>query len=758
MTMWRGLVWVAAVVAAMLAVGATTQNPATQPASRPAARREMPRYGAWQASRIGGGGYIQNVVLFPGNPQRCYTYLDVGGPYRSDDGGNSWRSLQGSLPGRRGNYSIRSLSVDPRDDKYVIIAVGSQWEAREGVYISDNGGASWRRALDANFQSDVFRNAGTVLARHSKDSDIVLAGAIDSGVWRSTDNGRTWENVGPKDVNPTDLRFDVANPQLAWLCAHAMDAVVNGQRRKVNGGFFRSENGGKTWNKIADEAPTEILQDPRDRSRLYGIFRREIIKTSTDAGDSWQDCSEGLAIDPSQGGLLSEHRFNVLAAGRDFILTASARGTFYRLECGQNTWKKIERQGVDTGDWFGKMMPGEFQHFGAEVGSIVVDPNDDDHWFFTDWYAMFQTFDSGKNWRLTVDGIEGTVVHQLLQDPSDPAVVHMSMADNAYFKSTDGGRTFRQIKFPGVCANVKDLALSPKLPARVYAVGADNWEWKSNQLYVSIDTGQSWHRSPMTGLSDMSQSRCNSVAVDPANPYTVYLSVSGSIGAGAGGPYRSTDGGKTWAWIGQGLPAGQDFYRHDIWVTGREIAAGPNGSLVTISQDSALVFHFDPKTNQWAKAETKPMGKPYSVVADVLQAGRYYMGVENGLFRSKDSGTTWQRVYDREATHVAVDLAVANRAAASTSDGVILTRDGGENWSMLDKSLPDRVKANMPALAGERIVVGSGGSGCFWMPLSRDGEKPVKAKPPAVASVPSTNPAASNAAATTRPVRVFIEK
>jgi len=757
MTLWRRTMWVAGTVAAAVTAVALAQNPASAPSTKPAPRRDLPRYGAWQASRIGGGGYVQNLLICPTNPARCFAYLDVGGPYRSDDGGNTWRSLQGTLPGRRGNYSVRSLMLDPRNDKQLIMATGSQWEPKEGVYLSDNAGESWAKSLDASFQNDEFRNTGSVLARHPKHPDTILAAAIESGVWRSMDNGRTWTNVGPKDINPTDVRFDLAQTDRAWLCASPLDGYVNGEKRKMGGGFFRSDDRANTWKRIADQSPMEILQDPKDPGRIFGVFDRLIIKASTDRGDSWHDCSDGLPIDPANAALLSEHRFNALSAGPDFILTASARGTFYRLNSEQTAWHKIDRQSVDEGDWFGRITQGEFQHFGAEVGSITVAPNDASHWYFTDWYAIYQTFDAGKNWRLTVHGIEGAVIHQLLQDPSDPAVVHMSMADNAYFKSVDAGQSFRHVKFPGLCANVKDLTLCRKLPARVYAVGADNSEWKSNQLYVSIDSGQSWHRSPMTGLPDMTSSRCNSVAVDPNDPYTVYLSVSGPIGPGAGGPYLSNDGGKNWTWIGQGLPQAQPFYRHDIWVTGRELAAAPDRSLLTISQDSSLLFRFDPKSRQWAQAELKPPAKPFSVAADVLQPGRYYCASEAGLFRSNDSGLTWQRVYDRQVTHVAADLAVPNRAAASSSDGVILTRDGGDTWSMLDKSLPDRVKQNMPAFAGERLVVGSGGSGCFWMPLSRAGEKPLQAKPPALAPVPSTHPAA-NSAPTTQPAQIFLER
>lgn len=711
----------------LFAPWAHAQVSTTQPSTRPVP--DLPRYGAWQSSRIGGGGYLQNVVVAPSKPNRCYAYLAIGGPYRSDDAGLTWRSLQGNLPARRGNYSVRSLLVDPRDPNHVLIAVGSQWEPKEGVYLSRDGGDSWTKTLDASFQNDDFRNAGFVLARHPKNPDTVLVAAIETGVWRSTDNGQRWQNLGPKDINPTDLRFDQANPDRLWLCAIAQDTHVNGVQRAVGGGFYRSTDAGKSWVRLSNESPTEILQDPNDPNRIYGIFNRQVIKTSLDEGDSWQDLSDGLPIDPDQNGWASEHRFIALAAGPDFILTASSRGTFYRLDCGQTTWRKIDRQGIHEGDWFGRITPGQFQHFGAALGSITVDPHNPNHWFFTDWFAIYQTHDAGLNWKLTIHGIEATVINQLLQDPSDPAVVHLAMADNGYFKSTDGGRGFRQVQLPGGGAHLKDLALSPKLPARVYAVGSTDWQRVSNQLYISNDSGESWQRSPMTGLPDLAKYRCNSLAVDPANPDVVYLALSGNVAPNAGGPYRSTDAGQTWTWIGQGLPENQPFYRHEIWEGSREIAAGAAGNLLTLSQQTSRVFRFDSKANTWLATELSPATTPNSLCADYFHPGRFYLGAEHGVYRSNDGGVSWERLHETQVAHIAADTAVAHRVAASTADGVILTRDAGKTWSMLDKSLPDRVRSNMPAFAGERLIVGSRGSGAFWMPLSRDGEKPVKARP-----------------------------
>jgi hypothetical protein len=81
---------------------------------------------------------------------------------------------------------------------------------------------------------------------------------------------------------------------------------------------------------------------------------------------------------------------------------------------------------------------------------------------------------------------------------------------------------------------------------------------------------------------------------------------------------------------------------------------------------------------------------------------------------------------------------VKGRVAAGTEDGVILSLDGGNTWRALDKQLPYRIN-NMVAFAGERLIVGTGGNGAFWMPLSPRGRQPVRARPVVEARVPSAS-------------------
>jgi hypothetical protein len=80
-----------------------------------------------------------------------------------------------------------------------------------------------------------------------------------------------------------------------------------------------------------------------------------------------------------------------------------------------------------------------------------------------------------------------------------------------------------------------------------------------------------------------------------------------------------------------------------------------------------------------------------------------------------------------DAGHVAVDLATLDRVAAGTQDGVALSEDGGATWRVLDRRLPNRLW-NTVAFAGDRLIVGSSGSGAFWLPLTAAAESPIAAK------------------------------
>jgi hypothetical protein len=484
--------------------------------------------------------------------------------------------------------------------------------------------------------------------------------------------------------------------------------------------LFRSDNGGKTWEQLNDRGPTELVQDPIAPEILYGLFRRTELRISRDRGRTWEIFAEGLPLDGTREApeKVSRYRSRAIGAGPDFIVAGTNDGTIFRLECGTTVWKEIPLVSLEQGDWFGASKENEpFRHFGAATSSISIDPRDPEHWILTDWYAIHQSYDGGKSWVLTIDGIECTAIHCLEQDTAHPPLLHLGMADNGYFFSDDTGRSFTNVPFDSGGNNIRDIAFSPRLNTRIFAVGPDISGWYANQIFVSYDRGKHWQRSSMNGLPSMNTYRCNSLAVAPGNPDELYVCLSEKIEPGGGGPYRSIDGGESWEWIGAGMPRGGAFYGRSIWGGSSEIAVSGDGTVITISKEKKVVLRWVPGQERWIRLDPGHSGKTFFICADAFEPRTFYLSVvREGIYKTDDGGERWRQVFPRSASYIAVDKQVPGRVAAGTPLGPVVSFDGGESWVAADKRIPAPYHTKM-AFAGDNLLAATNGNGVFWMPI-----------------------------------------
>jgi hypothetical protein len=381
----------------------------------------------------------------------------------------------------------------------------------------------------------------------------------------------------------------------------ATENAVAKRRRKQTRWRIVSVGG---WRKVvdrsADKAPQEALEDPQTIGKWWAANGADGVAVSSDGGKNWQEANEGLSREKT-GGFTSESSFQALASARDengfFFVTASARGTFYRLNLPETKWQKMPASQVNAiyegREWGSADKPGNWPKYGAALASISINPRSPKQWFFTHWYAIRRSDDAGKTWSLSMDGVETTVLHALTPDPKDPARVHLGMGDNGYILSTDGGASFVT---PHVNSNMEMMSVPAFKPTRVYGVGDDNTgQWRSFQVWISDDAGQSWTKSPMCGLPDMKQHSMNSIIALPQAPDTVFVALSEALQAGGsgGGVYRSDDGGINFQWAGEGLPIGDNtkkFFTGSIWEIGRALAALPGGDVLLISRWTPAIY------------------------------------------------------------------------------------------------------------------------------------------------------------------------
>ncbi|HAI13548.1 MAG TPA: hypothetical protein DCM28_17715 [Phycisphaerales bacterium] len=547
---------------------------------------------------------------------------------------------------------------------------------------------------------------------------------MDDGWATSNDRGKTWQANGQlKSLAPIAIWIDPNNHMNIWVSCYERKLRFEGVDRHFKRGLYFSQNQGETFELVNTSDVHEMVQLPWANHPLIAICEVGHLRISEDMGKTFKPLEEGLPIDEvamKKKMSTSGSAFNALSVGPDFVLLGARNGDIYRLNKNETTWHHVKPTAVNEGSWWGRIQPGKWQHYGKALGSITVSPVDPDHWYMTDWYAAYQSTDAGKTWNLSIDGIETTVIHWILTDPHNPTVIHAGMADNGYIRSENRGVRFE--KPGGGPSNVKHIVASYAQPGLMFYVGPKGHSWLANQLYITTDHGNSWSRCKMQGLPDMESSRCNSIALDQSNPNRLWLAVSGKITPNEGGVYVSEDQGNTFVWDSMGM-SGTSFFSTSIWQAGPQLAVSKNGNMIVASSSSQSIYTRAVDDKNWKKVKLKNSnnGKPSSVAASMYAPGILAVAIRgSGLFLSSDNGTSFQQVWKGDASYVAMDPYLPNRIAISTSNGIVLTTNFGKTFEQLDSNLPDRVSRLPLAFAGNRILVGTAGSGIFYIDLPKN--------------------------------------
>jgi photosystem II stability/assembly factor-like uncharacterized protein len=360
---------------------------------------------------------------------------------------------------------------------------------------------------------------------------------------------------------------------------------------QVNGGVWRSNDYGRTWNPIFDSQPTQsigaIAVAASDANIIYvgsgeGLHRPDLsvgngIYKSTDAGKTWVHLGlenaqqiPALAVDPHDPN-------RVFAAVLGHPYGPSTERGIFRSTDGGMTWQKVLYKDENTGG-----------------SDIEMDPSNPNVLYAALWEAREGPWEDGNMFSGTGGGL---------------------------FKSIDGGNTWKQLTngLPNdvVQANV---AISPSLPSRIYlTIGTtrrgDYGSGAGLGFYRSDDAGQTWYSattdprpSMRIGGGDLPIAR-----VDPKNPDVVYSTGIVTV--------RSTDGGKTWMSI-RGAPGGDDY--QNLWISPDDprtiLLVSDQGAIVTVNGGETWGSWYNQPTAQLYHVSTTNTF-PYRVCAGQQESG-----------------------------------------------------------------------------------------------------------------------------------------
>ncbi|WP_043583177.1 sialidase family protein [Geminisphaera colitermitum] len=710
----------------------------------------------WTHVGPGGGGNFRGQGISPVNPNLILSSNDMGGSYRTYDGGHSWEMLsyehirdlsRSRLPGghvpQQGIWGFHTRN--PR-----LLFTGSAL----GFLRSDDAGASWRR-IDGHWRTHDGLNGHQTAPRlivfsfakpetglvgfNPGRSDAALQNH-GARLYRTTDSGETWEHLSDLPAGSGDL---VSIRFVSKLPRRILVATANGvwfgdddgrTWKAVTGGLPRSSSGGGIHpRELAGSESRGIFYLSFPISTDAGAAFVSGLYRSDDGGETWSPCgTDGLFLDPATPG-----RFELVATSevnpeRVFLSYRSTlRGdaenprhpglsNIYRSENGGRTWQ-----------------PTLFQH-PEQPGYNISN---------TSWNTGMW------GWQQPPSG--------LAVAPSAPDIV-IAGTPTAVVLSKDGGRTWRQVHAPdGTPAaqpggglqmmSVWNYYFDPHNHDRRFLASTDFSGWRATRdgiLWSYNIVGNPWHNNSYA------------LAFDPAIKDKLWAAASithdiptwryqKDIGNYIGGVVLSTDGGRTWTsrGVNNGLP-GRSVT--DIWLDPRS-AANARHLWAAVPGHGAYFSDDDGRTWQQRNNGFRPENLNVLRIIATPSADRLYalttirltpQGRQPGaLYTSTDNGHTWQQLWHRPGVvfpnWITVDphnprtlyLSALSRTPApdATDGGTWRSTDGGQSWEpvfpyptyavSIDPRNPGHIYASSWARSGDGLHF-SDDNGKTWRRLT----------------------------------------
>jgi photosystem II stability/assembly factor-like uncharacterized protein len=432
--------------------------------------------------------------------------------------GLEWRNIGPN----RGGRSIASAGSPTRPNEYYFGATGG------GLWKTTDGGLTWKPVTDGKIKS----SSVSAVAVSESNPDIVYIGMGETefrgnimqgdGVYRSSDGGKTWTNVGLVGTQAiARVRIDPKNPDVVYAAALGHPYAPNSER-----GVYRTLNGGKSWQRVLfrndSTGAVDLVIDPNNPKIIYaalwqvyrtpwgmssggagsGLFR------STDGGDSWAE----LTREPGMPrGVIG--KIGIAISGADskrvYAIIEADSGGVYRSDDGGATWKRTndERRLRQRAFYYTR---------------IYADPANRDRVYVLNT-GFYRSDDGGLKFATTIRPPHGDN-HDLWIAPNDPQRM-VNSNDGGANVSTNGGTTWTAQRYP--TAQVYHVTVTTDFPfhacgaqqdASTFCVPSSGWD----NLMSANDGQGDW-------FYDVGGGESGYIAVNPANADIIYAGSQGAL-------------------------------------------------------------------------------------------------------------------------------------------------------------------------------------------------------------------------------------
>ena len=571
-----------------------------------------------------------------------------------------WRSI-GPL---RGGRSITISGSDARPNEYYFGAVGG------GLWKTTDGGNSWKPVTDGKIKTS---SVGAVAVAPS-NPDIVYMGMGETelrgnimqgdGVYKTADAGKTWQNIGLEDSQAISrVRVHPTDPNTVYVAAFGHPYGPNEMR-----GVYRTKDGGKSWRRILYRndhcGAVDLSIDPKNPNLMYAAIW-DAYRTpwsmssggpgsglfkSTDGGDTWTEITRNTGMPTGVIGKIGV-AVSPVEPNRVWAIVENENGGVYRSDDAGATWAKISEDR--------KVRQRAFYY-----SRIYADTKEKDTIYVLNT-SFFKSIDGGKTFKVIKDPHGDN--HDLWISPSDNNRMANSN-DGGGNISLNGGETWTKQNY--ATAQLYHVSTTKDFPYHVCGAQQDN-----STVCVPSDAARNMRdpRSPVgSWMYAVGGGESGYIAPHPKNPNLFY---AGSQGALLTRYDRST--GHT-----------RDIQVFPMFFSGQSAATLKERwqwtfPIVFSPHDSSVLY-----TSSQHLWRTLNDGQSWEKISpDLTRADPKTLGDSGGPITKDQNGP---EIY-ATIFAVAPSKIEPNTIWTGSDDGLAyITRDGGKNWTNITpKGLPE---------------------------------------------------------------------
>ena len=609
------------------------------------------------------GGRALAVTGVSGDLETYYFGAVAGGVWKTANGGLTWMPLTD----KTGIMSVGAIAVAPSDSNVIYVGTGESCirgniSYGDGMYKSSDGGKNWMHiGLE-----DTQHIAKIVV--HPQNPDIVFVAGLGHaygsnemrGVFRSNDGGKTWQKVLFKDnrTGAIDLVFDPNNPHILFAALWEAQRTPWGMTSGGPGsGLYRSGDDGATWKRLDGHGlPSGVLgRIGVSISGADGNRVYAIIEAEKGGIYRSEDAGESWKL------INPDHRFTQRAWYFHHIFADPKNAdTVYVLNTGVS-------RSIDGGHSFEFIRAPHGDNHG-----LWIDPNNPKSLIVANDGGASVSHDAGKSW--TPQNNQPTAqFYHVAADNAVPYRVYGAQQDNstvAIVSRSDNFAIDRPDWYDVGGGESGFVVPDPRNPDVVYAGSYDGFISRFDKKNAQEQDISSWPMNPMgagaAGLKHRFQWTAP-ILISPNDPNVLYH--------GGEAVFKTTDGGMSWTAISE------DLTRNDK--TKQQSSGGP------LTKDNTSVEYYD---TVFALAESP------------VEKGVIWAGTDDGLVHvTRDSGQHWANVTAKEFgewslisiidasphTAGAAYAAIDRHKLDDYKPYAFRTTDYGKSWTKITSGLPD---------------------------------------------------------------------